>query len=211
MNKKNRNMSSLTLIELIISVIIVAIMILSFYSLETYGHSQVISADRRAKVQNELAYALEHMSKYVQQANGNINNPGIMLFPAGNPTGFQVRVDFNHTPADLTDDPWVRYRLRQPNNILEVSCNGGLGCPAAFNEDLTPKLCSGFAGNSILPAPLPANPSGFYVLIADGGSSINISLVGRYYPTQALTPATRLTNPQVAIRTKLTCNNYSTH
>jgi type II secretory pathway pseudopilin PulG len=208
MNCPLNTTKSISLIELLVSIVIVTMMVLSFYSLETFSQGQVINSERRAKVQNQLTYVLEHMSKYVQQANGNINDPGIELFPPGNPTGFQVRVDFNGTPLDPTDDPWVRYRLRQPNNILEVSCNGGLGCPASFSEDLTAKdkVCSGFVGDSSLPKPFPpANPSGFYVWIEDGGCSINIGLVGRYVSAAGAS----LGNPEVAIKTKLICNNCS--
>jgi len=209
--KSPKNIKSVTFMELIIAMMVVAIMVLSFYSLETYGHQQLIGVDRRAKVQNSLAYVLDHMSKYVQQGNGDINNPGIVVWPVGNPRSFQVRVDFNGTPADSSDDPWVRYQLRPADGVLTVSCNGGVGCPAGFNEDLSAKVRSGFVNNSILPEPLPANPSGFYVWIVDGGSSINIGLVGLYDTSVPYTLLTRLTNPQVALKTKLTCSSCSTN
>lgn len=189
----------MTLFELLISILVVSIMVLSFYSLETYSHSQVIYSDRRVKVQNDITYALEHMSKYVQQAQGR---QAIQVFPPGSPDGFRVWVDFNQTS-------WVRYRLSA--NTITASCGGS--CPASFtnNENLTTKVLSNFS-NGIMPSPLPDNPAaGFYVKINPdslGDNLVEIGLVGRYKPTEAITLATRLTsNPQVEMKTRLICNS----
>ena len=199
------NIKAISLVELLISIIVVSIMVLSFYSLETYSHQQLISADRRSKVQNSLAYCLEHMSKYVQQANGNIIYPAFTLYPAAEEvkTGFQVRVDFNipPTPSDLTDDGLVYYTLS--GNILSTGCTGNCGVFAA--EDLSDKIVANF-NNSVM----PEDPTdGFYVEVDYLGTTVDIGLVGRYYPGQAVTPATHLSNPQVAMRAKLICNNSS--
>ncbi|MDD5476612.1 MAG: hypothetical protein PHG87_00150 [Candidatus Omnitrophica bacterium] len=213
MNHPLNTVKSITLVELLISIIIVTIMILSFYSLETFTQGQVINSDRRAKVQNQLAYALEHMSKYVQQAQGNLTRPPIEYFPAGNPDGFRVWVDFNQTPWDLTDDSWVRYQIN--GNTITASCGGG-SCPASFNnENLTTKVLSNFSAG-IMPSPLPNNPAaGFYVKIDPNSSGspnvVEIGLVGRYNPSQPYTLATRLTNPQVQMKTRIICNNSSTN
>jgi len=206
---------SITLLELLISIIIITIMILSFYSLETYSQGQVINSQRRVMVQNQLAYALEQMSKYIQQAQGNSANPPIEYFPAGNPNSFRVRVDFNQTPWVLSND-WVRFRI-SGNNII-ATCVGA-GCPASFinNENLTNKILSNFSAG-IMPSPLPNNPpAGFYVKIDPASTTppginvVEIGLAGSYNPSQPYTLATSITNPRVEMKTRVICNNSSTN
>jgi len=201
---------SISLVELLVSIIIVTIMVLSFYSLQNYSQGQVINSERRSKVQNQLAYALEQMTKYVQQAQGNLSRPPIEYFPAGTPTGFRVWVDFNKTPSDLTDDSWVGYRIS--GNTITANC-GGTSCPASFfnNENLTTQVLSNFS-SIVMPSPLPVNPAaGFYAKIdPDSTGSVNvleIGLVGRYNPSS---PA-GLTNPQVQMKTRIICHNSSTN
>ena len=191
-----------------ISVIIVSMMVLSVYSIDTFSRNQVLNSDRRVKVQNDLANALEHMSKYVQQASGNLNDPGISQALGA---GFQVRVDFKGTPSDYTDDSWIRYWSF--GNTLAVRCvkiSGTSICPSTFKPPLfiiylSYQIRSGVVNNAILPDPLPANPSGFYVRLEDNASSINVGLVGRYLPTQPVS----ISNPQVSMKTKLICNSCS--
>jgi Tfp pilus assembly protein PilE len=207
--KSRKNIKSVSLVELIICIVIMGIMFLSFYSFEEFSNKQVLNSDRRTKVQNSLAYCLEYMGKYVQQAGGNINisYPAITLYPAvGMPkTGFQLRVDFNNpqTPENFADDALVYYTLA--GNTLSTGCTGSCGSFAA--EALSTKIVANFTN-----ALLPANPpNGFYVVVDPLGNSVDIGLVGRYYPLQVPTAATRLTNPQIAMKTRLVCNNSSTN
>ena len=222
-----KNIKSLSLIELMISIMVVGIMFLSFFSLETFSYKQVLSADRRTKVQNSLAYCLEHMSKYVQLANGNFNNfPNnlpIKLYPAVTPTGFQVRFDCNsrQTPSDLTDDVWIHYTLVGNKlwvgckNNLDVDCAGSCSKFAPGEELLSYQIVAGFSNTA--PAEISKDPTdpttkGFYVVVDPLGNYVDVGLVGRYYPAQTPTRLTRLaTNPQVAIKTRLTCNSASTN
>lgn len=204
MNHSLNTAKSITLIELLISIIIVTMMVLSFYGLETFSHGQVINSERRAKVQNQLAYVLEHMSKYVQQAGGNINYPAITLYPTlGAKTGFQIQVDLNptQTPSDFSDDALVYYTLS--GNTLSTGCTArGTGtCGTFSSEVLINRIVANF-NNGVL----PANPSdGFYVLIDSLGNLVDIGLVGRYDPSSPVSS----TNPQVEMKTRVICNNCS--
>jgi Tfp pilus assembly protein PilE len=202
---------SMTLIELMVSVVIVGVIMLSIQSISIFSWDRLINSDRRSKVQNELSYALEHMSKYVQLATGNINRPAIQLFPPGNPTGFLVRVD-SMTPSDLSDDAQIKYSL--DGNDLTVECLSD--CPANFiNETLSTRVCSGVAVGAVLPDPLGVNPSdGLYLRITDDdgnvvntGGNIEIGLVGQFLPTQARGAR----NPQIGMKTRLICNSCSTN
>ena len=167
-------------------------------------------------MQNELTYALEHMSKYVQQANGNLSRNAIQYYPdplsAVTATGFRVYIDLNstQTPSVYTDDGYIDYTLS--SNTLTATCtaNGGI-CPFT-TENLTARIIAGVVGDTIMPN---SPTSGFYIKIGSLtdtlGTFVDIGLVGRYYPTVATSLATRFTNPQVEMKTKLICNSCSTH
>jgi len=215
MNKKSgrKNTRSITLVELIISIIIVSIMVLIVYGIYTYPHSQVLNAERRTKVQNELAFALEHMSKYVLQASGDTDNPPIKAYPnSGTQTGFQARVDFNptQTPSDLMDDAWVSYSLPADSNTLSTACTPEAAgtCGSFVNENLSDKIIANFVSGT-----MPNNPdNGFYVSIDPSGNIVEVGLVGRLYPNEnPTTAAMRLLNPQVEMKAKILCNNASTN
>lgn len=203
MSRPLNTYKAITMIELIVSMLIVTIVILSFYSLETFSHGQVINSERRAKVQNELSYALEYISKYAHQASGTKINPAFELTG----TGFRVRVDFGkpQTPSNLVNS-WITYSLS--GKTLSVACSGSVNCPFT-NEILSNRIISGFIADTIMPVN-PAN--GFYVKIDPLGNFVDVGLVGRYTPTSPNnTPATKLTNPQVEMKTKIICNNCSTN
>ena len=200
------SLRAVTLLELLISITIVSIMVLTIYGIYTYSHLQMLNVERREEVQNGLSYALEYMSKYVQQANGITGSPPIILYPnSSSPTGFQVRVDFNapSTPSNLSDDAWVSYSLS--GNTLTAACTG-TGCPFT-SQVLSINIIANFVNGTI-----PATPtSGFYTSIDSLGNVVDVGLVGQYYPTVAITTANKLTNPQVVLRTKIVCNNASTN
>lgn len=62
---------SVTLIELLVAVSILGLLVIGLSNIDTFSHFQVISSDRRAKLQHDAAYVLEHMSKNVARGIGN--------------------------------------------------------------------------------------------------------------------------------------------
>ena len=192
-----RKKTGLSLIELLVSVILMSLVLLGFFSIDTFSKNHVVTSDRRAKVQNDILYALEHMSKYVQRSSGNLNRNAIQSLG----TGFRVYIDLRNTPSVFTDDGYIDYTLSA--NTLTATCtpNGGT-CPFASPEQLTNKIISGVVGNSSMPEP-PVN--GFYIRINNQGTAIDIGLAGRYIPAQAAD----LSNPQVAMKTGLLSSSAS--
>lgn len=194
---------AITFIELITSLVIVYFIIFVFYSLQTFSREWAISAGRTTTVQNELNFALEHMSKYVQLANGNLSRNAIEAIPGG----FRVYVDCRDpqdlanqpTPSDFSDDCQIEYTLS--GSTLTASCNDNGGtCPCPFGVGATP---SEILTNVIVPT------TGFQTVITSG-NEVEIGLIGRFYPAQIpVTQKERLANPQVEIKTKLICNNSS--
>ncbi len=58
-----RRSLGLTLIELIVAISLIAVIVIGFSSIDIFSRYHVLTADRRAKLQNEVSYALDHMSK----------------------------------------------------------------------------------------------------------------------------------------------------
>ena len=189
MRKRDRG---ITLIELIVSMALMSLVVLSIYSIELFSRHHVISSEKRAKVQNEISYAIEYISKYVQQSNGNLSRKAIQPLA----TGFRVYIDLNstQTPSVLTDDGWIDYTLS--SNTLTATCNANGGTCAFTTENLTSKINAGVAGNSIMPE---FTDKGFYVMITDQGTAVDIGLVGRYNPAVTISSD----NPQVSMKTRL--------
>jgi hypothetical protein len=184
-----KNESGLNLLELIVAIVLMSLVLLGFFSIELFSMHHVISSDKRVKVQNDIAYAVEYMSKYVQMGQGEVNNPPITAYPLlGTQTGFQVRVDLNipPTPGVFTDDTWVAFYL--DGNQLKKNIAGSI-------EVLSSRICSSFIADQ-----MPQFPSaGFYADITDQGIGVDIGLMGRYIPSSSAS----LDNPQVCMKTRL--------
>jgi len=183
-----------TLLELLIAVGLVGLVVIGLATVERFSLHNVLSSNKRAKVQNELSYALEHMSKYVQLGIGDVFNPPLEQIV----NGFRVRVDFNNprTPHDLDDDNWVSYTL--DTNTLSVEAEGSLPAdpsPVFHDEELSTRVLEG-----VTYAQMPVNPlSGFYVNFSDNHTSVEVGLAGRFFPGQAES----VDNPQVTMKTSL--------
>jgi hypothetical protein len=68
---------SITLMELLIAIVLMTLIVLAFANIDLFSRFHVLTADRRAKVQNEVSYVLEHMTKEIGKAIGDINNPAV--------------------------------------------------------------------------------------------------------------------------------------
>lgn len=118
----NRIGKGFTLIELLISICLLAVMVLGFSSINLFTNFQVISSDRRAKLQNEASLALEHMAKQMSQAIGDKNNLPYQFYVDN--LGIRVRQDTypsggGNGKVDLgaSGDTWVGYR-HEGNSVL---------------------------------------------------------------------------------------------
>ncbi|MBM3245514.1 MAG: type II secretion system protein [Candidatus Omnitrophica bacterium] len=190
---------SVTLLELLIAMVLLGVVVLTFASIENFGRFHTINASKRAKVQNEVTFTLEHIGKNMRRAVGDINNPPIQRLA----DGVRIRIDANTpaTPGIFTDDVFFDYRLSA--NTLNFSCipAGDPRCPS--DEALSGKIVSGV---SFFLSPNPA--SGLSLNIVDpgpnGGSGLEIILLGRYDPASAAS----VDNPQVMLKSRF--HTYST-
>lgn len=91
------NNAGMSLVELLISVCIFAIMALGFSSMDTFIHYQVSNSDMRTKMQSEVSYVLEHMTKNMIQAVGNtlVTPSPVSITTSGSDTTITVWIDYN--------------------------------------------------------------------------------------------------------------------
>lgn len=177
---------SITLIELLVAMAMLGILILGFSSIDLFSRYHALSSERRAKLQNEVSYALAHMNKNVAQGMGNVAQPPLEAIAN---SGFRVRVDRNipPTPQILTDDTWLNYTLS--NNTL------------SFTWDSNTEPLSNYIVSGVVSGIMPSDPDtgGFYINLTENGSVIEVGLVARFDPAVAKS----VDNPQVAMKTRL--------
>ena len=78
----------MTLIELLIALALFSMIILAASSMQVFGHNQLVTGQRRAKLQNELTILVGHMKRQALRTIGTsanndvqIQNPGLGGYP----------------------------------------------------------------------------------------------------------------------------------
>lgn len=126
---------STTLLELIVALVLMGLLILAFANIDFFSRFHTITADRRAKVLNEVTYILEHMAKRINWAIGNPlidGEAGIVdLSPIDGDYAVRIYIDAgdfgdaqpgNGTREETgagTTDHWIAYRCRSTGDPLE--------------------------------------------------------------------------------------------
>jgi len=146
---KLRSTRSSTLLEVVVSMILLSILAITFTILSLFSLTHVLAVDRRSKVQNDLSYILEHSAKQVSMAIGNakINrtvSDGDQIvrnekIDVDDGAAIEFYVDDAVSPSDPGDgvygtggDHWEAYRFRPKGTADEYQL---LYC----------EHCSGFA------------------------------------------------------------------
>lgn len=92
----------LTLVELLISICIFALIIFAFSNIDTFSRQLVLSSDRKVKLQSETSYILEHIAKNLTGTDarggaiGDINYPAVTYTNIGGDYSIAVQVDYNN-------------------------------------------------------------------------------------------------------------------
>lgn len=138
---------SVTLVELIISITLLGVIILGAIAFHLSSERFLTSSETKTQVLNELTFVLQHLHKNILLATGDLTNVGI---DASGVTILRIRQDRNvpKTPADYSDDRWVRYEFRpNPQHDVRFRVEGVGGwetltthymfwAPMAFRVDL---------------------------------------------------------------------------
>lgn len=134
---KPRLSKSITLLELLIALTLVGVIVLAFSGIELFSRYHVTTADRRAKVQNEVSYVLEHMNKEISRAignelvDGNQNVTRISNVPLAD--FIQAFVDTNPNGVRDAGDHWIAYRRNLTNYHLDYCSNCSMATGACSN------------------------------------------------------------------------------
>ncbi|MCD6228847.1 MAG: hypothetical protein J7K17_05170 [Candidatus Omnitrophica bacterium] len=100
---------SITLVELIIAISLLGVILLGVTAFDVASRYFLKSNERKSQIVNELTFILEHLSKNINQAVGDISNPGIVKVEQNSRVLLHLRQDVLRTPNDYSDDLWVTY------------------------------------------------------------------------------------------------------
>gem|GEM_PF-750067 len=223
---KIKDIKAITLTELLLAVSLLSIIILYFATLEDIGTKDVRNQDRKAKVQNEVAYVLEHMAKEAKRAIGHRNmSLAIWGFPlvgfnpvgvttSGGNTYFKVWIDYNNDGHwDFPNDRVIAWCFEPGNRRVTYYdiCNGLNDC--SLSGSSSPELMSNritsvtFTPASITFAQIFGTPPPIQ------NNYIQVSVTGCYDSTPRgvllLGACGTLNNPQVTMRTTINMPSVS--
>lgn len=192
--------------ELIISLVLVTMIILGVTSIQTFSRNHVITADRRARLQNQLYYLLEHMSKNLSRAIGNeIIDGANSVIDINDPTGaagetyrIKAYIDDGNGRRNASipsEDYWIAYRyIASGANQYQVQYCGK--CASKLCD-----ICSFLGGwetiadNIISFVPTkPVNPLG---ILTDNFVAIDVK--GRHDATKVIA----IDNPEISMSNRI--------
>lgn len=189
---KPNNNRAITIVELIVSIILLGMIVLGMFSIDLFSREQFLSTDKRIKLQNEAVYVLSHMSKQLSAAIGDVghtNNWAVdFTYSGGVLTSLRAKIDSNaNGRRDDATDTEIRYC------IGVTTCNN----PSAFANTL-------YFNPKFLPAPASAPEilSSHVTAFAASqvGNCINLNLNVCHDPTQTCGTAV---NPQYNMETSI--------
>ncbi|MCK9604265.1 MAG: hypothetical protein M0R66_07910 [Candidatus Omnitrophica bacterium] len=123
--KEPRN-KAVSIIELLISIILLSVIVLALASIDLFSRYHVVNSDQRARLQNQVYFVVEHMSREVSGAIGNENVYGadtvvnqqslsggddygrVRVYVDGNGDGIRQPPSDHPNPA-AGDDHWIAY------------------------------------------------------------------------------------------------------
>jgi len=204
---------SITLIELLIATALVSVIVLGLSSIDIFSRHHVLTSERRIKLQNEVSYIIDHMTKNLSQAFGNtvidpVNDPSTddvvdVLLCDGNPPNVGVAVyvediDGNGRPQGSVDRR-IAYIFRPSDNMLKFFNNYGGGC--------TPDLAGEILSNQIVSF-IPGFAPG-----ASGNYSnyIDLQITACWDPDGSPNPCGTPDNPNVNMRAHIMLPSVSTN
>ena len=192
---------SVTLIELLIAISLLAVMILGINSIDVFSRFHFFSTDRRAKLQNDVSYCLEHMTKYFFYAIGNESLPGmansvVFISPnSSNTSILSVFVDANGSGVKDAGDTWSGYLFNSNAHKL------------TYYAQCADSACSIAAGSPLV---LSSKITAFSaVKDFTKGPYVNVSLTACWDPTQTTATCGTSDNPSVTMATSLALPSVS--
>lgn len=186
----HKRFKGITLIELLIAMVLLSIIVLGLNSIDFFSHFHLITSDRRARIQNEASFALEHMSKQITNAIGDLQSPPLQVYPGNRE--IRIRVDSDRDGYLDVDDLWIGYRQ--------------LGSQILFYPDATQLGNSEVIANHILAEGLKVDQCIDDACSASHINRFNITVTARW---NSAIPVS-LENPEIVLRTTVVAHSVST-
>jgi len=211
---KSRLNKSVTLIELLIALCIFALIVIGFSSIDTFSRYQVINSDRRAKLQNDASYVLEHMAKNLTGtgtsggAVGDVTNTPtsspVSLTTIGGENAIVINIDYNNNGKwdGTSTDRQIAYRYSAANyEIWYYSLYSG-GTPGSYEVITSKKIRPDFSSTTSQPTYCTYNSANNY---------IEVQITSCWDPDGSPAVCGSLDNPAFIMKNRIYMPAVSTH
>lgn len=190
--EQHNHKRGITLLELLIAIILLSVVVLAVSNIDLFSRYHVISSEHRARLQNDISYALEHMTKEIGNAAGNrqVQNPINITTISGCP-GIVVYTDYN---GDGQADLWIAYLFNNTAPNYQI-----LYCPNCSNS-----ACS--TCNTALTT-IAQRIYAFTPVDNNLTNYMDVDITGRWQPAQDVS----VDNPEITLRTRIKMPSVSTH
>ena len=117
---------SITLMELLIALVLMGLVVLGINSITLFSRYQLISSERRVKLQNDISFCLDHITKRGLNTIGNEsifgNNSAVLIVPN---VSLALYIDSPSSSIGIRDanDYWVKYTFNSSTHQLSYCDN----------------------------------------------------------------------------------------
>jgi len=185
---------SLTIIELLIAVSIFALIVVGFSNIDTFSRYHVITSDKKAKLQNDASYVLEHMTKEINKAIGDVNQsePAVSVTTIDSDPAIIAWIDYNQNGKrdSAPSDRRIAYRYRSSPDYQMRYYSDYSGSPTSY-EIISRKI------------------SAFSRSLTDNYVFVEITTCDD--PDGSLAACGTLDNPQLTMKNRIYMPAVSTH
>ncbi|MCM8797489.1 MAG: prepilin-type N-terminal cleavage/methylation domain-containing protein [Candidatus Omnitrophica bacterium] len=192
--------SGISLIEMLVTLVLLSILVLGVSSIDVFSHYHLFTADRRAKLQNEVSYLLEHMAKNLLLAIGNPALGESVVDTSSPVSGYSsalhVYVDANASGSRDTDDYWVAYGFNNSVGAVRYcgNCSGNPCTTCNIEWENISTRISSCSWNYDTSA-----------------NYINVTVVSCWDLTQAKYPCNTSNNPQITMNSTIKLPSVATN
>jgi len=188
---------------------------MGFSSIELFSRHHVLTADRRAKLQNEVSFALEHISKNISRAIGNerINGANSVVGVAPN-VSIIAYIDANQDGSRQDPANNIDYYIAYRYDDNGPNAHQLRYCPRCANANCNFNQCTPGGGEVIssqITAFIPFKPvvnPGIDDTLSDNFVQIGVTACWDVLNTADCGSPD---NPAVSMRTRISMPSVSTH
>ena len=209
---EERREKGLTLVELIITIVLLSVVILAATTFDYSSIYMFESSRKKAILVNEMSLIFEHIARYAVAATGDIANPGIVVGTKSATESYvMLRIDSNKTPDDYTDDTWVRYEVDHATGSERVYSGSFQEYHIRFCSDwrITPPKCNS-SWERLTTRVIPDDNGNYPTFSLTSPNVFSLSnVVLLYDPDQTPFPRHVRRNPDLYLTDPVTFNSVS--